>query len=436
MANAREETPAALALRHGHLTVLRLLLERGGEVRLPTLPAGAPGEAQQGHAGAWTAATAAAGILEVVPGSPCMQLANACRAWQLGFSAGLAHRSKPASLAALEEERQRYRLLLLALLGAQAGGPAGPDGALGSGNGPTVDGAPCCNSMNCAAAAACAQLRTLTTPASLVHAAAGSEALLDAMLAAGLSVGSVDPADGSFPLLIAARHGWQPMARLLARCADPNQADPRGTTPLMLLAARPALLETAQQLLRWHAERVAAAEAEGAAAAGTPGAPVPPAAAALQPTAGDYPLQPPPQQAAAQAAPPLARQQQQAAMQPAPHTHHQQQPPQQSVHPPSQRQPLLDLGRLDAGGRDAVGVALAAKNRRFAEELLAHLAVAGAPPSLRQEAASRAAAVAAKAYDLLAERGAKALGDINAPHGGQHLLLAQVGRCGACAGAW
>ncbi|KAL4452217.1 hypothetical protein ABPG75_007879 [Micractinium tetrahymenae] len=408
-ANAREEVPAMLALRHGHLAVLRLLLERGGEVLPPPLAPGEPGQEQQGQGwgqGSKRVPAAAAGVPQVAPGSPCLQLANASRAWQLGFSSGLLHRGKPTSLAALEEERQRYRLLLLALLGAHAGtgrgaGSAGASGP-GGGSSPSSDG------TNGAAADAILQLRQLATPASLAHAAAGSEALLDVLLAAGLSVGSVDPADGSFPLLAAAHHGWQAMARLLSRGADPNQADPRGTTVLMLMAARPAMLETAQHLLRWHAEQAAAAAGSGReAATGANGTPATPAAAQVQPCT------------AAKQPPPAHDPQQ-------PPQQHSPQQRQQPVKCPQQHQPLLDLGKLDAEGRDAVGVALAAKNRRFAEELLAHLAVASAPPALRSDAAARAAAVATKAYDLLAERQAKRLADINALHGGQHLLLAQA----------
>lgn len=425
--NAREEMAAALALNHGHLAVLRILLEHGGEIRLPAPTVADPGQGSQGQPRTQAASAAAvAGIPEAVPGSPCLQLANACRGWQLGFSTGLGHRSKPTSLAVLQEERKRYRLLLLALLGTQAGSRAGAGTAGDSSSRlATVDGA-ACNDTGGSGATAVLHLRQLATPASLAHAAAGSEPLLDALLAAGLSVGSVDPADGSFPLLAAAHLGWQPMARLLAREADPNQADPRGTTVLMLLATRPAMLETAQQLLRWHAERAAAAErAEQGAAAGAGAAPAAPAVAqpqppvpAQQPAAAEYAAQP--EQERQQPLPQFSQEQQQPF----------QAPPQQEQQQPLERpqvQPLLDLGRLDAEGRDAVGIALAAKNRRFAEELLAYLTVAGAPPALRGDAAARAAAVATKAFDLLAERRAKSLADINAPHGGQQLLLAQVG---------
>ena len=100
----------------------------------------------------------------------------------------------------------------------------------------------------------------------------------------------------TFPLLEAAPLGWHAVLRLLRRGADPNDSLPDGTTVLLLLAGRPGMLATAQQLLGWHAVQV------------RDGAP--------------------------------------------------------------QR---LRLTQVDREGRDAVGVALAASNRSFAEALLAQL---------------------------------------------------------------
>lgn len=370
--NGRQEMAASSALRLGHLAAVRLLLEHRGELE----------------------AAADAGAARP-------QLANASRAWQQGFTGSAALSTlRPLSLAALEQERQRFQLLLLALVRASAGGGDGPEAA--------------------------ADVRQLAAPAAVAHAAAGSEALLDALLACGVSSGCTEPAHGSFPLLAAAHLGWQPMARLLGRGASPSQADAGGNTVLHLLASRPALLETAQEVLRWHDTRWR-----------------------------------------------LARGQQHGG---------------------------LELEQLNAEGRDALGIALAAQNRRFAallmEQLIAQLqaqqqwnreaalqgtapaappaaeangepgaagaaaageaapagptAEAGAAPAdaapaeaAPAEAAPAAAAapqiqlpppptvapavVAGKAIELLLLLGAKCLADINKPGSdGQHVLLSQV----------
>jgi hypothetical protein len=286
---------------------------------------------------------------------PRPQLQNASKAWQLGFTAGVLPRQRPLTLSALEAERQRYQLLLLALIDAQAEGRS-------------------------ADSPAAARVRALAGPAAVAHAAAGSEALLRALLACGVSLACCDPGDGSFPLLAACHLGWAPMQRLLDAGADPNQADASGSTALMLLAARPAMLDAARQLLRWR-----------------PAAP------------GD-----------------------------------------------TRR---LDVHKRSVDGRDALGAALAARNRRFGEELLAHLAAAqqaqaGAAdgtadslageesgsgtsqvPGARAGAVSPAeppaasTAVGSHAYELLSDLGACCLADINRPGGsGQHVLVEQVGR--------
>lgn len=344
--DSRGETAAARALRQGHLEVVRRLLQHGGEM-------GAE------------AAEAEAGLTAPDVGA-CSQVASASRSWQLGFPSGPP--SCPCSLspAALESEQRHYRLLLYHFLQAHAGGCGGA-GSSSSSNG-----------------GAAARVRQLATPAAVAHAAAGSEALLGALLACGVRPCCVDPRDGSFPLLIAARHrdGWQPMQRLLARGADVNQADSRGDTAAMLLAARPALLGTVRQLLRWSGRE----EREGREGAPSSSA--------------------------------------------------------------------LDLSRLNSEGRDAVGVALAANNRRCGELLLEHQvarqqgaleARTAASPGLQQDssaAASRssmpaprgapaaevsAAAVASLAWRLLRGQGARRLADINRPHsGGRHLLVSQV----------
>ena len=247
-------------------------------------------------------------------------------------------RQRPLTLAAMEQERQRYQLVLLALLEAHGAGGGADSGAA-------------------------ARVRQLAAPASLAHAAAGSDALLAALLACGASLGCVDPSDGSFPLLAACYHGWAPMQRLLSRGADINQGDSGGGTALMLMASRPGMLATAQQLLRWHAQL-----------------------------------------------------------------------------PRGERR--LDLLRRNAAGRDALGVAIAAKNRRFAEELLEHLIAQQAAEASAARAAAGAGAadptapvppaasssVAGRAYELLAALGASCLADINRPGSdGQHPLMAQVG---------
>ena len=362
-ANSREETAAALALRSGHLAVVRCLLQHGGELA-------ATGEAEPG-----------------VAARP--QLSNASRAWQMAFQSGQVGLRGCTSLAALEQERQRFQLLLLALLR--------------TGGGSTQ---------------AAAEVRQLAGPAALARAAAGSDALLAALLACGVRLDAADPGGGPTVLGEAAQLGWPTMQRLLQRGADPNQAEARGSTVLMLLAGRPGLADTAQQLLAWAEEREAAAAAAAAATA----------------AAGDG-------------------RQVQAQMQ----------------------APLLDALHVGSEGRDAVGVALAAKNRRCAELLLDHLArlqqrrqqrqqqhsaeaaaavataaaAAGGtggqaaqagppaapatpPPAgaaaggIRGEAAA-VPGLAAKAFELLSAAGARRLADINKPGpDGRHPLLAQV----------
>lgn len=132
--NAREETAAVLALRQGHLAVLRCLLLHGGEMV----------EVEDGGVAA-------------AEGSQGPQLASACRAWQLGFgSSGRTLLGGHLSLAGMDADRQRFRLLLLALLGAAGG-----------------------------SAEAAAHLRHLVTPASVARAAAGSE------VGAGTAAGSL-----------------------------------------------------------------------------------------------------------------------------------------------------------------------------------------------------------------------------------------------------
>lgn len=341
--NGREEMAAALALQRGQLAVARRLLEHSRETAATPQPADAGAQAAE------AAVAGAAGQPAGPANGQRPQLGNASKAWQLGFATGVLPRLRPLSLGGLEQERQRYQLLLQALLDAHSAGAG-------------------------SSSEAAARVRLLATPASLAHAAAGSEALLDALLSCGVSTSCVDPADGSFPLLAACHLGWPPVQRLLARGASVNQAGPGGSTALMLMAARPAMLSTAQQLLSWAAWR--------------------------------------------------HKQQQQ------------QQPGEQQLGP------LLDPGLRNAEGRDAVGVALAAKNRRFAEALLEHLvamqqlqasaAAAGpaggavAQPAAPAAAAGATAAVAA-ALSRLTELGAKCLADINLPgRDGRHPLVSQV----------
>ena len=352
--NSREEMAAALALQRGQLAVARRLLEHTGEAAAAPQPAAADGQAAE-------AAVAEAAAQPAGPANGQRpQLANASKAWQSGFATGVLPRLRPLSLGALEQERQRYQLLLQALLEAHWAGAG-------------------------SSSEAAARVRLLATPASLAHAAAGSEALLDALLACGVSLTCVDPADGSFPLLAACHLGWQPVQRLLARGTNVNQAGPGGSTALMLMAARPAMLSTAQQLLSWAAwrnkQQLLGQRVDG-------------------------------------------EEQQQAGEQ--------------------QRGPLLDPGLRNAEGRDALGVALAAKNRRFAEALLEHLvsqhqqlqqataAAAGLPGATQPVAAAGAAAAGAAAavsaaLSRLTELGAKCLADINLPgRDGRHPLVSQV----------
>ncbi len=387
--NSRGEMAVTLALRKGHLPVVRRLLEHSGELA-PLMEAVEAAQAAAGAAGgeapepAGPAAGEAATAPALLPGAPRPQLTNASKAWQMGFASGSLPRVRPLSLAALEQERQRFQLLLLALLRAHASSG-------GSAESRTV---------------AADEVRQLATPAAVSNAAAGSEALLGALLSCGVSLGVVDPADGSFPLLAAAHSGWQPMLRLLQSGADPNQCDALGNTALHLLASRPGMLETAQQLLAWHFGRQGSGSGSGREASRN-----------------------------------FEAQQQQGQQQ-------------------EKRQ--LDVGRLNTAGLDTLGTALAAKNRKFAELLLEHLiaaqqrerqlsavsaAEAEAAAAANGAAAEQAAAAmsmqapvlppsvdvqptaaAAKACDLLTELGAKALADINKPRepGGQHILLSQV----------
>ena len=159
-------------------------------------------------------------------------------------------------------------------------------------------------------------------------------------------------------------------ATLLAPChalrpAWLLQTDASGNTVLMLLAARPSLLDTARCLLTWRVEQLEA----------------------------------------------TAPQQQQ-----------QQQQQQQVV------KQGLDVLRLNAEGRDALGVALAAKNRRCAEELLTHLVTVGPPAGplaaapaaapaqhagaatapAAPTAAASPAAVVTRAYEALVRKGCAA----------------------------
>jgi hypothetical protein len=268
----------------------------------------------------------------------------------LGFATGVLSRLRPLSLGALEQERQRYQLLLQALLDAHTAGAG-------------------------SSSEAAARVRQLATPASLAHAAAGSEALLDSLLSCGISSSCVDPTNGSFPLLAACHLGWPPMQRLLARGASVNQAGPGGSTALMLMAARPAMLSTAQQLLSWAAWRQ------------------------------------------------KQKQQQQLGQQEQP------QPGEQQLGP------LLDPGLRNAEGRDALGVAFAANNRRSAEALLEHLVAmqqlqaSAAPAGPAGGAVPGAAAAVAAALSILIEVGPKCLADINLPgRDGRHPLVSQVGR--------
>lgn len=393
---------ATLALKRGHLPVVRRLLEHSGELA-STQQAGEGREAPPGTAAApepaGPAAVEAAAVPTGPPGAARPQLTNASKAWQMGFASGMLPRMRPLSLAALEQERQRFQLLLLALLAAHAS------------SGGTAE----------SRAAAAEEVRQLATPAAVANAAAGSEALLEALLACGVSLSCVDPADGSFPLLAAAHNGWQPMLRLLQRKSgpnrcDPNQCDALGNTVLHLLASRPGMLETAQQLMAWHfGQREDGGGNGGLASGGGSGS--------------------------------------------------------EGQQPSGQQQ--LDVGRLNLAGLDPLGTALAAKNRRFAELLLEHLIVAqqreqrqrrerqlatagavaeagaaadangasaepaAAPPQAAAPAPGPAlpavadvqpTAAAAKACDLLIELGAKALADINQPRGpeGQHILVTQV----------
>ncbi|PRW56961.1 ankyrin repeat domain-containing 50-like [Chlorella sorokiniana] len=386
-------TPLQLAAGNGHLAVVARLLAAGSS----------PTRTNSREEMAVTLALKR-GHLAV--------LTNASKAWQMGFASGMLPRMRPLSLAALEQERQRFQLLLLALLRAHAssGGSAK------------------------SRAAAAAEVRQLATPAAVANAAAGSEALLGALLACGVSLGVVDPGDGSFPLLAAAHNGWQPMLRLLQHGADPNQCDALGNSCCHLLASRPGMLETAQHLLAWHFGRQGGETAGGGRSDGSD-----------------------------------TQQQQQQGQQQQPG---QQQPgQQQQPHAPQPSQQQLDVGRLNTAGLDALGTALAAKNRKCAELLLEYLIVAqqreqreqreqrarqlaaasaAAEPAgaaangaaAEQAAATPAAAgpvlppvaevqptaAAAKACDLLVELGAKALADINKPREpeGQHILVTQV----------
>ena len=408
--NSRGEMAVTLALKKGHLPVVRCLLEHTGEL--------APLQASEAEGSAAAAAAAgsvapepagpapadAAASPTLSPGAPRPQLTNASKAWQMGFASGMLPRMRPLSLAALEQERQRVQLLLLALLRAHATSGGGAESR----------------------AAAVAEVRELVTPAAVANAAAGSDALLAALLACGVSLGVVDTADGSFPLLAAAHNGWQPMLRLLQHGADPNQCDALGNSVLHLLASRPGMLETAQRLLAWHFGQQGGSGGNGVQTSEAIG--------------GSEPQR---QQGQQQSQPSEGRQQQQ--------------------------QQQLDVGRLNVAGLDALGTALAAKNRKFAELLLEHLivaqqreqreqrerqlamasgaaeaaaavvetngaaaeqqpAAAPAAPVLPAAADVQPTAAAAKACDLLVELGAKALTDINKPRGAeaQHILVSQV----------
>lgn len=413
--NSRGEMAVTLALKKGHLPVVRRLLEHTGEL--------APLQASEAEASAAAAGSVApepagpapanAAASPTLPsGAPRLQLTNASKAWQMGFASGMLPRMRPLSLAALEQERQRVQLLLLALLRAHASSGSSAESR----------------------AAAVAEVRQLATPAAVANAAAGSDALLAALLACGVSLGVVDPADGSFPLLAAAHNGWQPMLRLLQHGADPNQCDALGNSVLHLLASRPGMLETAQHLLALHFGQQGGSGGSGVQAS----------------------------EASGDSEPQQQQGQQWEGKSQQPQASHQQR---------QQQQLLLDVGRLNVAGLDALGAALAANNRKFAELLLEHLIVAQqreqseqrerqlamasgaaeAPAAAavvetngaaaeQQPAAALAAqvlpaaadvqptAAAAKACNLLVELGAKALADINKPRGAeaQHILVSQV----------
>lgn len=342
--NSREEVSAATALRNGHVAVARRLLEHTGEM----------GPAED-------------------PATPRPQLANASKAWHVGFTGGGLSRSRGIiSLAALERERQLYQLLVLALLRAHAGGSDAP--------------------------AAVAEVCQLATPGALAHAAAGSLALLDAMLACGASLACVDPATGAFPLLAAAHHSWPSMQRLLQRGTSLHQCDAAGNTVLHLMASRPAMLETLHHLLSWHAAQqqerqglglpplldLQRANAEGCDAVGV-------ALGTKNRRCAELLLE---HLVAAQQG-------------------------EQARHRDEQ------CAAAAAAAAASVGVGDEAEEGDTGAPAAAAAPVAVPPPPPKVSAA----AVATKACDLLLALGAKRLADINKPFaGGQHLLDPQVGR--------
>ena len=185
---SQEDCAASLALREGHLEVVKALLEAAED------------EEEKG-----------------------LQLARVARRLQTGFHSGAARTGMlPFSLLGVAEEREQLARLVQRLVqGLVEGGSQ-------------------------AAAAARAAPST-----AVAQAAAGSSRLLAHLLAAGASVSRVDP-PGGFPLLHSCWFGWPAMQRLLEAGADPNQASPSTQqTALQLLAAQPALAPEAEGLLAW-----------------------------------------------------------------------------------------------------------------------------------------------------------------------------------------
>ncbi|GAB4819010.1 hypothetical protein N2152v2_006056 [Parachlorella kessleri] len=247
-------TPLMLAAGGGHAEVVQQLLGAGASVGVTNEreESAASLALQQGHL------SIARQLLEASKDDAerDAQLAVMARKFHSGFAPGMApsKEKEPPPAEQVAQERAAYGAFIRALL-------EGTDGC--------ACGAP---------------------PSLLARAAAGSVALLDAVLAQGAVltkpqqqqqqqqqsgqasspavsdagaaalVRAAKPAvdwvafEGelaSLPLLEAAWFGWTAVSRLLERGADVNQMSTEGTSLLLLVASRPGLAPLGRQLLQW-----------------------------------------------------------------------------------------------------------------------------------------------------------------------------------------